>query len=119
MANAALFVGWGQIVRGREVKSIEVFNAALTYYGRLQAEGTLESFEPVILQAHGGELSGFILLRGERATLSALVGTEEFQQITVRANLIVENLGVVNASIGTELTEGIGRFLQAATALGV
>ena len=113
MANAAIFIGWGQVVRGREAKALEVFNEGQAYYGRLQAAGTIESFETVLLQPHGGDLAGFILMRGERAKLDALANTAEFQTLTVRANLIVDKIGVVNASIGTELMEGIGRLQTA------
>ncbi len=28
MADAAIFVGWGQVVRGREAKALAVFNEA-------------------------------------------------------------------------------------------
>jgi hypothetical protein len=110
MANAAIFVGWGQTVRGREAKALQVFNEALAYYGKLQQEGKIESFEPVILQPHGGDLTGFILLRGERAALDAVALTPEFQTMTIRAGLIVDGVGVINASIGRELMEGIGRL---------
>lgn len=118
MANAALFVGWGQVVRGRETKALQVFNDSQVYYAQLQKEGKIESFETVILQPHGGDLAGFVLLRGDRATLDGLTSSPEFQTLTVRANMIAENVGVISAAIGTELTEGIGRFLQAATELG-
>jgi len=110
MADAAIFIGWGQVVRGREAKALAVFNESLTYYGRLQQEGTIESSEAVLLTAHGGDLAGFVLLRGERGKLNALRATEEFQRITFRANLIVDNLGVVDAAIGTSLASGMATF---------
>ena len=36
VANAALFVGWGDAVNGRERQSNEVFAQAMQYLGRLQ-----------------------------------------------------------------------------------
>src|SRR5215211_2257779 len=60
VADAAIFVGWGQIVRGREMKALAVFNESIAYYTRLQQEATIESFEPVLLSAHGGDLAGFV-----------------------------------------------------------
>ena len=45
-------------------QAIKVFNEVFEYYSRLQQEGQIESFEPVLLEAHGGELGGFFLLRG-------------------------------------------------------
>jgi len=32
LADEALFIGWGEVVRGRESKSLDVFNEALQYY---------------------------------------------------------------------------------------
>ena len=110
MADAAIFVGWGPVVRGREMKALGVFNEALGYYGRLQQEGTIESFEPVLLSAHGGDLAGFVLIRGDRAKLDALKTTDEFARTTLRANLIVENLGVVDAAIGANLATGLATY---------
>jgi len=110
VADAAIFVGWGPVVRGREAKALAVFNEAMGYYTRLQQESAIESFEPVVLSAHGGDLAGFVLLRGERTKLDALKATEEFGRITVRANLIVDNLGVVDAAIGEGLTTGLATF---------
>jgi len=34
MADAGLFVGWGIPVRGREAKSLEVFNESVQYWGQ-------------------------------------------------------------------------------------
>jgi hypothetical protein len=110
MADAAIFVGWGQVVRARENKALMVFNETLAYYGRLQQEGTIESFEPVLLTAHGGDLAGFVLIRGDRAKLDALKTTDEFQRMTFRANLIVDNLGVVDAAIGAGIASGMTAY---------
>ena len=117
-ATAGRWVGGGPGGRGRETKALQVFNDSQVYYTRLQKEGKIESFETVILQPHGGDLAGFVLLRGDRAALDGLTSSPEFQTLTVRAGMIAENVGVISAAIGSELTEGIGRFLQAATELG-
>jgi hypothetical protein len=66
MADAGLLIGWGDLVRGREAKGLEVFNETLAYFGRLQQDGEIESFDTAILEPHGGDLGGFILLRGAR-----------------------------------------------------
>ena len=112
MANYGLFVGFGAPVRGRERQSITVFNEAFEYYARLQQAGEIESFEPVLLEPHGGELGGFFLLRGDQDKLARLRGTEEFGRLTVRAQLIVENLGVINATLGEELLAQISMFTE-------
>ena len=43
MADDALFFGWGEVVRGRETKAVEVFNEAVAYYGQLQQAGKIEA----------------------------------------------------------------------------
>ena len=112
MADAAIFIGWGATIEGREAKALGVFGEAIAYYGSLQQQGTIESFEPVILTPHGGDLAGFILLRGEAAKLATLKQTEEFQRQQVRAQLIVHNLGVIDAAIAGSLATGMATFQQ-------
>jgi hypothetical protein len=113
MAEAGLFVGWGAPVRGREAKGLEVFNEGIEYWGRLQQEGRIESFEVVILGPHGGDLAGFALLRGSRDQLDALDADEEFLLLTARAGLIVEGLGLVRAALGESLGQQVAIYQKA------
>ena len=103
MATGALVIGWGPAVRGREHKALQVFNEAIQFYTQLQQQGTIESFEPVALEPHGGDLNGFLLIRGDREKLNALRTSEEFLRLSNRAALIVDNFGVITAFIGEEL----------------
>jgi hypothetical protein len=112
MADSGLFIGFGAPVRGREGKSLEVFNEAFEYYARLQQAGEIESFEPVLLEPHGGELGGFFLLRGDRDKLARVRGSEEFERLTARAQLMVENLGIVSAFLGERLMAEVTVFSQ-------
>jgi hypothetical protein len=117
MADAGLFIGWGPPVRGREAKGLEVFNEALAYYGRLQQEGVIEGFETAILEPHGGDLYGFILLRGSEERLAQLRVDDEFVRLTARAGLIVEGVGVVGASLGDGLQQAITTYQEAVSEL--
>jgi hypothetical protein len=112
MADSGLFVGFGLPVRGRERQAIKVFNEAFEYYSRLQQDGEIESFEPVLLEPHGGELGGFFLLRGDKDTLARVRGSEEFERLTARAQLITENLGIVSAFLGERLMSEMSVFSQ-------
>ena len=105
MADAGLFIGWGQVVRGREKRAVQVFNESVEYWGGLQGDGKIENFEVVLLSPHGGDLQGFALLRGSEEQIGALRADEEFGRRVQRADLIVESQGVVDALLG----EGIGR----------
>jgi hypothetical protein len=110
MADSGLFIGWGEVVRGREQKAIEVFNESIGYYGRLQQEGRIESFDVCLLEPHGGDLAGFVLLRGSADQLDAVHREEEFERQLTRANLIVEGLGVVPAAFGEEIGRQMGMY---------
>ncbi len=112
MASGALFIGWGPVVRGREQQALQVFNDVMQYYGRLQQEGEIESFEPVFLEPHGGDLSGFVLIRGDRDKLSHLRTNDEFVHNVNRASLYVDNVGVVGAYTGDELNRQLADFQQ-------
>jgi hypothetical protein len=103
MADAGLFIGFGNPVRGREAQAVELFNEAVTWFGSLQEEGEIESFEPVFLEPHGGDLGGFILIRGEAEKLARLRVSEEFGQFVLRVGIHVENVGVVGADLAERL----------------
>ena len=117
MADAGLFIGWGAPVRGRAAKGLGVFSEALAYYGRLQQEGVIEGFETAILEPHGGDLQGFVLVRGSEERLAQLRVDEEFVRLSTRAGLIVEGLGVIGAALGDGLEEAIGTYQQAISEL--
>ena len=112
MADAGLFVGFGDPVRGRECQAVELFNETLGYYSRLQEEGEIESFEPVFLEPHGGDLGGFILLRGDAEKLSALRVSEEFTQFSIRAALCVDRFGVVGADLAERLQRQMAFYTE-------
>ena len=112
MADSGIFIGFGTPTRGRERQSIELFNEAFEYYSRLQKEGEIESFEPVLLEPHGGELGGFFLLRGDRDKLTRVRGSEEFERLNARAQLLVENLGIVSGYLGERLMSEVTLFSQ-------
>jgi hypothetical protein len=107
MADAGLFIGWGQVVRGREDRSLEVFNETVETYAGWQSDDRIESFEVCLLEPHGGELGGFVLLRGSEEQIDSLRRTEDFERLITKASLVVDDLGVVSALIG----EGLGRAM--------
>jgi hypothetical protein len=117
MADFGLFIGFGLPVRSRERQAITVFNEVFEYYSRLQQEGQIESFEPVLLEPHGGELGGFFLLRGDQDKLASIRSSDEFERHTVRGQLSVENIGIVGATLGGRLAAQITLFTEQAEEL--
>jgi hypothetical protein len=108
MADAGLFIGWGQVVRGREGRALDVFNETIELYGSMQSDGRIESFEVALLEPHGGELAGYTMLRGSEEQIDAVRHDDDFRRIMQRADLIVDGLGIVPALIG----EGLGRAMS-------
>src|SRR5439155_17094430 len=103
MGDWALFIGWQQPSRGREREAIDVFNEALSYYAGLQEEGAIDSFEPVFLEPHGGDLGGFILVRGDREQIARIGTSDECIRRNTRATLVVDGFGVVGATAGARV----------------
>jgi hypothetical protein len=112
MADAGLFVGFGNPVRGREDQAIELFNETIGWYSRLQEEGEIDSFEPVFLEPHGGDLGGFILIRGDAEKLSKLRVSDDFTQFTIRASLCVDSIGVVGADMNERLQRQMAYYTE-------
>ena len=112
MADAGLFIGWGQVVRGREDRALEVFNETIELYGGLQSDGRIESFELCLLDPHGGELAGFALLRGNEDQIDAVRRDEEFQRTMTRASLVVDDLGLISAALGEGLARSIAIYQE-------
>jgi hypothetical protein len=117
LAGEALFLGWGQVVRGREQFALQVFQEAVGYYGKLQEEGQIEGFDAYLLDPHGGDLAGFFLIHGERSALDAVKSSAEFRRLLVRAGSVIDNLGLVGAHAGDALGQQMALFGEMAQEL--
>lgn len=107
MSEHGIFIGWGSTRSGRQAAVQQVFTEAVAYWNGLKASGDIDSLEIVLLSAHGGDLGGFALLRGDRARLSDLRMTPEFTRIVMRAEACLESVGVVHAYVD----DGVMRFM--------
>jgi hypothetical protein len=113
MAESGLFIGWGDPYPGKETASLRVFEEAVAYWESLRAAGEIESVETVLLGYHGGDLSGFALLRGDREKLGRLTATPEFQRINWRASACLANIGVVPAVVDAGVTNILTGYREA------
>jgi hypothetical protein len=117
MAKGVLFIGWGPAIPGRELKSLQVFNEAIQYWTGLQKSGTIDSFEPVFLEPHGGDLGGFVLLHGDEGKLGQLRLDPEFLRLNGRAQWVVGNLGVVMGFTGESIDRMVSELSKNAAEL--
>ena len=112
MAYSGLCIGFGVPVRGRQQAAIGVFNELVEYFTSLQQLGEVEAWEPVFLEPHGGDLGGFLLVRGDPERLARVRGSAELYRLATRAQLIVDGLGIVGAELGDQIESGMGVFQQ-------
>ena len=103
MEKGALFVGWGSIIVGREKTAPRVLNDAMQYLQGLQKEGKSDSIDVILLEPHGGELEGFVLIKGNKDFLAKLRVEKEFIEIIVSVQLVHTKVGVVWAYSGAEM----------------
>jgi hypothetical protein len=118
MADRALFIGFGEPVRGREERAIEVFGQFVGMFGRMQSDGRIEGMEVCLLDPHGGELGGFFLVAGNEAQCASLPNDEEFRRAMTDAGLIVEKLGVVPGRTGEGVNQEMGMYAEAVRKVG-
>jgi hypothetical protein len=117
VADTGLFIGFGDPARGREREAVEIFDETIGYFAGLQQGGEIESFEPVFLEPHGGDLSGFILLRGSAEQLASLRVRDDFTHLVLRASLCVDNVGVVGADLAERLQRNMEYYTEQIAAL--
>jgi hypothetical protein len=84
MAKGALFIGWGSLIPGREKIARAVFDDAVEYCARMQNEGRIDTFDVVSLEPDGGDMEGFVLVKGEKGSLAELRSQDEFLRTIIR-----------------------------------
>lgn len=112
MADAGLFIGWGHAVRGRETRAVQVFDEGLEFWRGQQARGAIDSFEVVFLGPHGGDLNGFLLVRGSPEQIAAVRADDEFGRINARAAAVVDGLGIIDATLGDGIAPAMATFQE-------
>jgi len=100
MASQVVFFAWNRAIPGRERISAAHFDDFVAFLEGKKKGGKIEGYDTVFLDAHGGDLNGFFLIRGEAAQLDALVGGEDWQEHMVRALMHLQGSGAVRGLIG-------------------
>jgi len=105
MSTNTILFGWNRSIPGREKLSSQHFSEFVNYLGGLQQKGTIQSFETVFLDAHGGDLNGFFLIKGEPAKLDALLATTEWVTHIYRASQHLEGAGAIRGVSGNAVMD--------------
>ena len=112
MAEAALCTVWGTPVPGREKQALGVYNDVVQYWSRLQQEGQIERFDVAILTPTGGDVTGFLLVRGAAENLDSIRRNKEYQQLLQRVQLITTHLRVTDAFVDDGLAQIISQYQE-------
>jgi hypothetical protein len=110
MADHVLFIGWNRPVAGREARAVELFHTLTHFLDRQRLAGHIESFEPVMLGVHGGDLNGFILIRGDKQKLGSLRASNEFIDIVTQCAMNIEGFGVIDGFTGDGVRVQMARY---------
>ena len=105
MANSGIFMGWTRPITGASTKAMDLYKHMDGYLTRLHAEGRITTFDTVLLGAHGGDLGGFVLVRGDREKLDVIRSSPEFRELTVRGTMFLVGFRVLRAHMGSEVSE--------------
>ena len=112
MADRVIFISWGTVARGREERALEVFNETVGFYGRLQQDGRIESFDVTLLDANG-EMDGYMQLHGSAEQLAALKMDDEYRRILIDAAMVVDGLSQIEGSTNEGVARDMGLFQDA------
>lgn len=104
-SDSVIMVGWNRPVVGRETKVVDLFSETIEYFAGLKSAGTIDSFEPVLLNPHGGNINGFFLIRGQEAQLHTLFNTEQWKELQIKAAHNLSDYGVVAGVTGNAVQQ--------------
>ena len=113
MGSSVILFGWNRSIPGREKVSAGHFDEFVKYLGGLTQKGTIHAFDIVFLDAHGGDLNGFLLIKGESAKLDTLRSTTDWITHITRASLHLEGVGVIHGVTGDEIVKRMAIWTSA------
>jgi hypothetical protein len=120
MSTAAICIRWGAPFVGRETKSLEVFMHAQEFWGRLQKEGKISAHRTYI--ASNGNLEhdgGFAVLEGDVAQLRAVVDSNDYRMLMLKAQHLVSNFEVTHMETGDAIPKLIQDVMSVRKQLGL
>lgn len=110
-SNGIMF-GWNRPVVGREGMAAELFTRTVSYFEKQKSMGTIESWEPVFLANHGGDLNGYFLIRGTHAQLATMKSSDEWLELVMRASQCLTNVGTIEAYTGNTVQDLMTRWTK-------
>ena len=110
MADYGVAVIWGEPRPGREKKGLELFTDVTALYDKAVSDGRLESWDVVIFEPSGTPPNGAIRLYGSQQQIEEYIRSDEFQQRSQQAGLLLHAFGLKRFITGAALTEALGNY---------
>jgi hypothetical protein len=107
-----MFIGWNNPRQGREAMAGELFGSCLAYFGAQKEAGNIESFEPILLSSHGGDMNGFFLVKGDAEKLDGMGKTDEFMKIAMQLGYALQGFGIIRGWHGDNLMQLMGKWTE-------
>ena len=93
MADARSLIGWGEVVRGREERALEVFNETIQFYRAVAGGRPDRELRALPAPSRTAAISpASSCSTAARSRWTPSITTSEFQRLVMRANFIVDNL---------------------------
>ncbi|KRE33558.1 hypothetical protein ASG82_20900 [Mycobacterium sp. Soil538] len=83
----------------------------MEYWSGLQKEGKIASFDVTLLGPHAN-LNGFVIVRGTDEQLDAVRHSKEFRRQMARTRLIVDQMVVAEAFVGSQIAEFMNQYQE-------
>jgi hypothetical protein len=107
---AAVVFAFQKPVPGREAQALQLYRDLVQYLESLAKSDKIESFEPVLLGAHGGQIDGCVFVSGPGETIRGLPEDPKVAAMLSRAYYCLTGHAVIPAYVGSQLSERIARM---------
>lgn len=111
MSNV-LFLGWTAPKVNRERQAGELFGSVMSYFQQQQQQGHIDSFQPVLLRNHGGDLNGFFLITGSADHLHRITESDDFVKLQMQIGYCLDGFGVLDGWTGDTLMQRMQEWQQ-------
>ena len=111
MADAALFIGWGQVVRGREKRAVQVFNESVEYWGEgCRATARSRTSRWCSWRRTAATFRASPCCAAARSRSASCCADEESGAASRGADQIIDSQGVIDAAIGEGIARGMAQY---------
>lgn len=110
MADYGVAITWGEVKPGREKKALELWADAVVLMDKAVADGRISSWDAIFLEPTGTPPVGVTRLHGDQDQVEQFIQSDDFQEMLVRDNLLLNNVSLRRFMTGEALAQGFARY---------